>query len=47
MQTLSSAANNTLILELQEPIKELDCICAISEVAANPNATFGSCNAKQ
>jgi hypothetical protein len=47
MQTPSSAANNTLLHELQERVKKLDCICAISDVAANPNATFESCNAKQ
>jgi hypothetical protein len=38
MEAPPSAINDTLIHELQERIKELDCVHAISDVAANPKA---------
>jgi PAS domain S-box-containing protein len=40
METLSSGAYNTLKHELQERIKEFDCIYAICDMVANPNAPF-------
>ena len=40
MVTPSSATKNTLIHNFQELFKELDCHYAISDIAANPNATF-------
>ena len=40
MVTPSSATKNTLIHNFQELFKELDCHNAISDIAANPNATF-------
>jgi len=42
MDTLSFAEQNDLIHQLQERIKELDCLYAISRIADNPHATLDS-----
>ena len=42
MDTLSFAEQNDLIHQLQERIKELDCLYAISHIAADPHTTLDS-----
>jgi len=42
METLSPAEHDHLICELQERIKELDCLYAISPIAADPHTTLDS-----